>query len=212
MTSGLCCYSRVNYHPLWPLAFHSLQCKRRALTGSRCSTSVWNIACCTWNGQSETERVEPFQPYGWADRHTMCLRSCSDGPPQPYSQKGSCVSTLAVEMSSPCKATSSVARRPVMRVVDRDPGLLWFFCPVFSAAIESNVQTTTRFVAVTIKTWLEATFNLSFTVHVRAGCVKNFFIVICRFKPFGQCLLFPTLSAVSVSLLLITTLTVEVSV
>ena len=53
-----CRYS--SYLPLWPLAFPPLHFKRRALIGWPVQLTVWNIACCIWNGQVETGALSRF--------------------------------------------------------------------------------------------------------------------------------------------------------
>ena len=97
-----------SYHPLCDLRpFVDLNPNGgRSLAGG-CSSSVWNTACCTWNGQVETDALSRFslthdtlqlrawdspQPFGCADTR----RPSGQGLEQPPAvlPNGSCISAL----------------------------------------------------------------------------------------------------------------------
>ena len=74
-----------SYHPLCDLRpFVDLNPNGGRSLASGCSSSVWNIAFCTWNGQVETDALSRFSRMAMLTHDALQVRAWDS--PQPYSQ------------------------------------------------------------------------------------------------------------------------------
>ena len=102
-----------SYHPLWPPAFLHFSPNGGFSLAGGCRSTFWNTACCIRNEQVEPDAPSCFNRTATLTHDPFQIRFMR-GPPQPYGQKGSCISALHEEPSG-VKCSADHVHRTEMR-------------------------------------------------------------------------------------------------